>query len=246
MTKRLLERQISLLDHLTNVATIFGDKVDTPWLHQGIDGGLLHLEARFCYEKRMGKIVAIFPRTLEILDEDRDAIFRQFVEMYPPEHIGRIENARQFRDFLCDPRRHAPHEPPYVRDVAACELACAEIRSDVRLVERDLAGNTPAHRGIRRSAGIILLHCAYDVRCIFEGNSFKGDLAIVPPQRATPLIVARSTDTGQPQIFEVIPPVFDLVAALDHWTDPAVLCLTPEADELIADLGRRGLIEARR
>src|SRR5262245_24087786 len=54
MAKRLLDRQISLLDYLTSGAAIFGDKRRAaldPAL-QGLDVGLLRLEARFSYEKR--------------------------------------------------------------------------------------------------------------------------------------------------------------------------------------------------
>jgi hypothetical protein len=202
---------------------------------------LLHLEARFSYEKRMGKLAAIFPRTLEILNGDRDAMFRQFVETCPPVHIGRLENARQFHDFLVDRWRHALPKRLYVRDVAACELACAEVRNDIRGAELEIAGENPTHRGIRRSAGIILLRCAYDPRSIFEGNR-----ASVPVRRETLLVVARLADTGRPQIFEVLPPAFDLLAALEHWTDPAAFAITPEAEKIIVDLAGFGLIEVRR
>ena len=50
----------------------------------------------------------------------------------------------------------------------------------------------------------------------------------------------------QPRIFELLPVVFDLLAALDDWADPTVFCDTPEANELIVDLAEHGLIEVRR
>jgi hypothetical protein len=244
MSKRLLDRQTSLLEHLASGAVIFGDQVDTPEGLDGIDGGLLHLEARFCNDKRMGKVAAIIPRTLALLGGHRTAIFRRFVEMYPPAHIGRLENARQFCKFLCDGRRVA-QELPYVGDVAACELACAEVRHVAGSLRYEAAGEPEAWSAIRRSPTAVLLRCSYDVRCFFEGN-LKGDAAAVPPQRETLLIAAWSPGARQAQIFEVIAPVFELAAALDDWVDPAALCLGPEAGALIADLERQGLIEARR
>jgi len=73
----------------------------------------------------------------------------------------------------------------------------------------------------------------------------KGDLVPVLPRRDTLLIVARSPDTRQPQIFEVIAPVFDLAATLDNWTDPTAFYAIPGAVVHIAHLARCGLIEAR-
>jgi hypothetical protein len=39
--------------------------------------------------------------------------------------------------------------------------------------------------------------------------------------------------------------VFDLLAALDDWTDPAAFDATPEVEELVADLAKHALIEVR-
>jgi hypothetical protein len=40
--------------------------------------------------------------------------------------------------------------------------------------------------------------------------------------------------------------VFELLTALDDWTDPAAFGDTPEVDALIAELLAHGLIEAHR
>ena len=102
MAKRLLDRQISLLDYLTSGAAIFGDKRRAPLdpALQGLDVGLLRLEARFSYEKRMEKIVAVFRHTFELLASEQSAIVREFVRTCPPADIGHLTNAREFHDFL--------------------------------------------------------------------------------------------------------------------------------------------------
>ncbi len=46
-------------------------------------------------------------------------------------------------------------------------------------------------------------------------------------------------------MFELLPAIFDLLAALDDWVDPAVLGVTEGLEELVADLARHGLIEVR-
>ena len=130
LAKRLLHRQARLLEYLTSGDAIFGDGRDVRLdaaLH-GIDRALLHIEARFSHEKRMEKIAAVFPRTLALLGADRDATMRKFVEACPPVDISRIENARQFCDFLTACWQRQPPAPRYLPDVTACELALAQVR----------------------------------------------------------------------------------------------------------------------
>jgi hypothetical protein len=242
MSKPLLDRQVSLLEYLTSRQAIFGDRADASLDQalQGIDCGLLQLEARFSHEKRMEKIVAVFPKTFEILGGDRAAIVRDFVEACPPVDIGRIENAGQFYDFLSAHWRREPPEPPYLRDVAACELACAQIRT--RIDDRELQaakGDDAARDGVRRHPGVILLRCAYDIQPIFEAGSGGAVL----DQRDTPLAIAIPPGADHPRVFEVLAFVFDLLAALDNWTDPAALGETPELNELLRQLTEHGLLE---
>jgi len=45
-------------------------------------------------------------------------------------------------------------------------------------------------------------------------------------------------------VFEVAPVAFDMLAAIDDWTDPSTLGASPDLKELICDLAQCGLIEA--
>jgi hypothetical protein len=243
MVKRLLARQASLLDYLTSGTAIFGEGGGVPAdrsLH-GIDRSLLRLEARFSHEKRMEKIAAVFPKTFALLERQQAAIVRQFVETCPPVAIGRLENARQFHDFLRAQRGAA--RPPYLRDVAACELACAQVRAATEDREPSAGGSRKRQqRGrIRRQQGIVLLRCAYDIRPIFETKPS----AATPVERDTTLVVAMPPDTPHPQVFEVPPPVFDLLGTLDDWTDPGTFGRTTEVKQLIRELAEYELIEVR-
>jgi hypothetical protein len=243
MANRLLNRQVKLLDYLTSGAAIFGE--DDASLHpalQGIDPALLRLEARFSYQKRIDKIVAVFPKTFRLLGDRQAAVLRDFVEACPPSDISRLANARQFHDFLL--RQRQPPEPPHLRDVAGCELASATVRA--RGQPDELTEKTDerraAPRGIRRHPGLVLLRCAYDIRPIFEENSVE----IVPVERDTPLAVAVPDGGGEPRIFELASVVFDLLAVLDDWIDPATFGSAPELDELIRHLSEHGLVEVAR
>ena len=241
---RLLERQADLVEFMTSGSAIFGEGRDLPVGSslQGIDPMLLRIEAHFSYAKRMEKITAVLPKTFALLGSREPGIVRAFVESCPPTTINRLENARQFHEFLCSCWVRETPDPPYLRDVAACEIAFAAVDGDGG--ERGSPPAGIAHgagRGaVRRSPAIVLLRCAHDVRPIFESD--LGEAA--PAQRDTPLVIAMPPGGQRPQVLEVIPPVFDLLAALDDWTDP------PAAEggfvNLLADMASRGLIEVRR
>jgi hypothetical protein len=244
MSTRLLDRQVSLLDYLTSSGAVFGGSADesiNPAL-QGIDRGLLRLEACFSHEKRMEKIIAVFPRTFQILGANDARIVREFVEVCPPIDISRVENARQFYNFLCTRWRHEPPDPAYLADVAACEFAFAQARVGVEAGESEPAADVSAPRAsIRRHPGVGLLRCAYNVRPIFEGSTDEAALV----RRDTTLAIAIPPDAEHPKIFELPSPVFDVLAALDDWTERRSLGSAPELDQLIGDLAEHGLVQLR-
>jgi hypothetical protein len=243
MAKPLLERQVSLIEHLTSGAAIFGGGGGSAPDLEGIDHALLRVEARFSYAKRMEKITAVLPRTFELLGSSRDTHVRAFVESCPPTTLSRLENACQFHRYLASCWRREAPDPPYIVDVAALEIACAKVDADPGRPSLDrAAGADRAHSGdIRRCPSIILLRCTYDVRPIFELGSEKA----VPVKRDAPLVVALPPGADGPQVFEVAPALFDLLAALNDWTDPQGLDVAPDFAKLIADLAARGLIEVR-
>ena len=199
---------------------------------------MLHLEAFFSHEKRMEKIKGVFPRTFQILGANCAATAREFVEAYPATDISRIENARQFFNFICNPWRHELLKPLYLADIAACELAIAKVRVGAEDRLSVQARNEHAPRdGIRRHPGVILLRCAYNIRPIFEG--YSGEAA--PTRQDTPLVVAAPPDAENPKVFELLPPAFDVLAALDDWTSRFTFSFAPEFDELISNLRNTGL-----
>jgi hypothetical protein len=240
MANRLRDRQARLLDYLTSSAAIFGGdgEASLPPELQGIDPALLRLEARFSYQKRMDKIAAVFPRTFARLGEGGNTILRAFVDASPPDDIGRLTNARQFYDFLLFHWLSHPPDPPYLRDIAACELAFATVRAGE--TKSDVASARSA-QSIRRYPGAILLRCAYDVRAIFE------DDADAPPlERETRLAVMAPVGSGDPRVLELPPAIFSLLGALDDWTDPQAFAATPDSDALVRNLAAHGLIEVAR
>jgi hypothetical protein len=238
---RLLDRQRRLLEYLTSGDAIFRERREggvDPVL-QGIARDRLDLEARFSHEKRMEKIAAVFPRTIALLGDGYAAIVRAFADTCPPHDISRIANARQFHDFLGAHWKQRMPWPSHLPEVAACELACAE----VRLASNDLCADARpfSKAGLRRRRDVVLLRCVYDIRAVFE--SIGGGAA--PVERQTCIAIAPDPHTAQPRVLELEPEVFGLIAGLDAWIDSTAFEETPEAAALIAELAEAGLVEIR-
>jgi len=228
---------------MTSAAAIFGEARGSAPDLEGIDHALLRVEARFSYAKRMEKITAVLPKTFELLGSG-DAYVRAFVDSCPPTTLSRLENGCQFHRFLVSCWKREAPDPPYICDVAAFEIACAKVDADPEhhLSDRATATDRAHSDDIRRCPNVILLHCTYDVRPIFELGSEKA----APVKRDTALVVAMPAGADGPQVFEVVPVIFDLLAALNDWTNPQGLDVVPDFAKLIADLVARGLVEVRR
>jgi hypothetical protein len=246
MADRLLDRQVSLLDYLSSAAALFGDQANTPvgpGLY-GIDRGLLRLEARFACNRRIEKIIAVFPRTLDILGTDQRIILREFVEISPPTSSSTLANAHRFYEFLSARWRREPPKPAYLPDVVACELAMVEARDNVVEDREKLANKGESdgrERDIRRRRGVVALRCAHDIRSIFEGASAE----VIPPPCDAAFAVILPAGSREVRIFEVAPAAFGLLARLDDWVDPSTLGALDEVASLVGYLAAHELIEVR-
>src|SRR5258706_479997 len=173
----------------------------------------------------------------------------------PATTLSRLENACQFHRYLVSCWTRQAPDPPYIGDVAALEIAWAKVDADPEHHSSDRA--TRADRapgsGVRRCPHVILLRCAYDIRPIFEAPlptlpRMRGRVGegAAPVKRDAPLVVALPPGSDGPQVFEVAPAIFDLLAALNDWTDPEGLDVEPDFAKLVADLVARGLVEVSR
>jgi len=242
VTDRLLDRQTELVRYLTSGDAIFG--IGRAPLPQGFDKRQLRLEAVFSYEKRLAKIGALLPSTIEILKHAAAPLLREFVETCPPASIGRLANARQLHHFLTARRRRLPPGAQHLADVASCELACAEVadRADNAEYPREEAEPTVPSGALRRGPSVVLLRCAYAIRGIFEDRT----TAPVPAKRDTLLAIAIPPGSERPHVFELAPAVFELLSTLDNFVARAALGATPEVKRLMGELAAAGLIEEHR
>jgi len=230
--------QTSLLEYLTSAAARFGDRPVSPFDHglHGTDVDRLRLEARFSFDKRLAKISSVFLRTFAIFKGDWGPILREFVDAQPPIEKDSFSNARQFFCFLSNRWDNVQMEPPWLLDVAACELACAQVRAHEKVAESAIADTVPG--AVRCNPSAVLLRCNYDVRPVFEDGAGTG------VKRDTLLVVFIPPQVDHLQICEVGGEVFDVLAACRQWTDPGTLGLV-RGEILVSDLAVRGLLEMR-
>ena len=206
-----------------------------PGLH-GFDVGRLRLEAKFSYYKRIRKIVTVFPQTWEYLKDKQDPLFRGFVDACPPFTIGRLDNANQFYDFLCETWTREPPEPVYLPDIAACELAFARVRSHVSGPD---AGYEGPGRTIRRRPGVETVTCNYNVIPLFGEENADGE----PVRKMTCLAILLSGKSGHPRVFEVPEQVIGILSRLDDWVPLAAIAGNPIARAMLTEFAEAGLIE---
>lgn len=236
----LLERQMSVLTYLTSASAIFDGHAATDPDHlclHGLDRDRLWLEARFSHEKRMAKVRSVLVGTFKVLGERAAALERAFVETYPATEVSKLANARQFHQFLRGCGEMSPPLPSYLTDLAACEIACAQVRAGQQSGQSE-PPEIPPRGAIRRHPRAVLLRSRYDIQSLFESGSDEA-----APEREVLLAVAAPPGTYEPQVLELPAALFELLAELDVWSDPQ--SCTGEHGTVIAELANWGLVEVQ-
>ena len=203
---------------------------------------MLRLQARFICNKRLEKIIAVFPRTFEILGADQRLILREFVAISRPTKTSTLANATEFHEFLSARWEYEAPNPAHLADVAACELAMIVVRDVIedRGEPAKKDKNEASKRAIRCRSGVVPLRCAYDVRSVFDAGSGQ----VVPPKRDTSLVVTLLSGFRDVGIVEVDPVVVAALTLLDNWTDPSMLDDFGD-DNLVSHLAVHGLIDVQ-
>jgi hypothetical protein len=234
MSNSLLQRQTNLLEHLTGGGAIFGEgDLSRPCL--GMDRGLLHLEALFSHQKRMAKIKAVLPRTLDHLGSANEAIVRDFAAACPSTGIGRLDNARQFHELLVARWRREEPQPPYLPDLAAFEIAYAAVQRS----ESPQAAPDAPPGALRRHPAVVLLRTDYDIRPILEQES----PGAAPQPGEVCLALTMPAGAKDPVVQALVPELFALLDLLDDFTPREAFGDMPQADAIIEDFTVSGLIE---
>ena len=232
----LIERQRALLVFLTNPRAA-RDAVALA----GLDSNRLRLVRDLSVEKRLDKIRASFPITLNRLDQPLDALCADFAAEFPPYDIGRAENAQQFAAYLVGLWERTPPYHAYLPDVVKIELAMTLARRAFN----DTAAEPPrnARPAVRRTPSTQLLRCDHDVRPLFGPSPGAGKptprevwLAVLPPAPG------EESASVTPRVLEISAELHAALLALTEWqpydgTDPLGIGAPPEIAERLIDVG---------
>ena len=246
MPDRLLDRQVSLLEHLTSGAAIFGDaarRIDRPrppghrCRAASSRGAFLPREAHG--EDRMGAA----EDARSAWAAARAAIIRDFVEACPPVSISWLENARQFHDFLshalASTRR--PSRPTCPTSRLASSPMPASTAATKPAAHRNGAAEPPAR--IRRHPAMpFCVRCRHDVRSILEGRWRRcaGRAARYPARRRR----CRPAPT-HPIMSELSPDLFELARDARRFRRSEDLLRPAGRGRAHRRSRRRGLVEVR-
>ena len=241
--RRLLDRQASLITHLTSPSAYTagaegGGVLDHAGL-KGLDAGRLALVGALSLTKRIDKIEVVLAKTFAHLDARRESWIPAFADACPPHTATRYDNAQQFYGFLCERWRDEPPDPPYLRDLAAYEMAFARVRFFA-----GTTADTPAPVPVpafRRHPDAELLRCEFDIRPLFDET-----VAPATPERRDVWLVISCPDAAfGPRVFEVAPEIFDMLDAAAEWQmlNPGGAAAPGAGAATMSDLAARGMIE---
>ena len=247
--RRLIDRQTSLLRHLTGEAFMFGTSdlaaaALDPDL-QGMDIARLRLEAELSFVKRIGRIRETFARTASMYGSRFTGMLREFAAACPPRTYERYPDARDFFDWLEERCAGDAQVPAWTVDVAKTEIVLARARTfrPSEAEEDTLAGrpNDASSAWYCTHPCVALARCRYDVGPLFvPGRSGE---AIV--RRDLPLAMLASRDRRHPEIMEIAPEAFALLERSSAWSRLGPETASPEdasTRALVMDLSAQGLM----
>ncbi len=239
-SQNLLQRQLSVLRHLTNPRNFDGEAADRGV--EGLDLDRLRLLGTMSLGKRIEKIRSSLPRTFEYLAHDPRISIGEFVSQYPPESATRGDNAVQFTDYLHGVWCEEPAEPDFLPDLVALELAMAiASASDAEDPEADRS-RIPRFCP-RLVPGTQLLRCRFDIRALFDGSVDR----TAPVERQICLVVAMPADAEQPRVFEVKRDAYAMLKRirLAEANNSTLKTVSGLSRRLLDDLIQQGIVEVQ-
>ena len=247
--RRLIDRQIGLLRHLTGEAFMFGTNdlaaaALDPDL-QGMDIARLRLEAEFSFAKRTGRIRETFARTASMYGSRFTGVLREFAVACPPRTYERYPDAQDFFDWLEERCADDPSVPAWTVDVARTEIALARARTfrPSEAEEEALARrpNDASSVWYRAHPCVALTHCRYDVGPLFVPGRSGEDIV----RRDLTLAMLASRHRRHPEIMELVPEAFALLERSSAWSRLRLETASSEdasTKALVVNLSAQGLM----
>jgi hypothetical protein len=154
-----------------------------------------------------------------------------------------LANALQLFRFVLHMLRRDARVHPALADVAYCELGLALLKLTPMSMQTASAnwGSAELNDALwaRRSAGVRLRLTQYDIRSLLEGNGDLESAAVAP----TYIALARRRSDGQPSIFTLRQPAFNLARSLRSWHCFGTLNSLERSVGALRELERSGILD---
>lgn len=182
-----------------------------------LDPELMGLMSAFYQSKRLDKVAKVLPLTFVYLASEMAELTPEFMKRHPPLNADSYTHGCQFYSLLRRRWRTHPPRPPFLPDLAYCELA------RVGVERRRPAGGPalltgaepPAAIIIRRRRGVRLHLCQYDIQPLFDPHAGGGGDVV---HRRVCLVLSRPLASLSGKMLRVEEELFSLLKGLCNWT----------------------------
>jgi hypothetical protein len=213
-----------------------------------VDPDLLELMSSLYQGKRLDKLTRVLPKTLAYLASEMADLTREFMKHHPPLNADSYTNACQFYGFLRRRWRTRPPNPPFLPDLAYCELARVGLERQAVLGRPAVMPSASPLGGrslmIRRSQRIRLYVSQYDIQSLFDTRGYDGAAIVRQPMF---IVLSRPLDSLTGRIFSIDRELFVLLRGLNDWTMVSLADEPHNSEQTIAFLSRLerlGFLEA--
>jgi hypothetical protein len=214
-----------------------------------LDPDLVDLLSSLYRGKRLDKLAKVFPQTLAYLASEMPTLTREFLARHPPLNADSYTAGCQFYGFL---KRHwhaHPPSPPFLQDVAYCELARVALERQVGLPPAAaLAGDSTPEQPqvfIRCRRGVRMRACGYDIRPLFDPDE-QGQPAIA--RQPVWIVMSRPLAAASGRMYGVAEKLFALLGSWRRWTAVDLRSDSSVAEQtlgMLRQLEQLGFIEVR-
>lgn len=218
-TAELLELQTSLIRCLTDPAALREFRSGAAEFENlsFIDPELVHLMSAFYQSKRLDKLTKVLPLTLAYLEPEMGELTAEFMTRHPPLNADTYTHGCQFYGFLKRRWRTRDPNPPFLPDLAYCELARVGIERQKEPGNSAVLTHltSPMTIVIRRRRGVRLYQTQYDIQSLFAPTG--DETADILPDSAC-LVLSRPVGSVSGKILRIAPELFGMLKGLSGWT----------------------------
>jgi hypothetical protein len=183
----------------------------------GIKPEMVELLASLALGKRLEKVTKVLRKTCSYLKSDLRESAIAFASQHPPLRPDSFFNACQFYSFLRHRWLACPPDPPFLPDLAYCELAviAVERRARAGAMPRLPSAKIDERLKVRRHPALHFRRCQYDIRRLLDGTE---DHEKAIQNQSICLVLSQPLGETVPKIFHADETLFALLRGWNLWS----------------------------